>query len=951
MVDQNLGNSQMNIAELINMSLSNDESAIRSSTSALLSIIEDPGSIGQFLELYINEPNPSMQFKYLVYIEKIISKHWKIYSNEQKAALFSQFATMINNSNVSDINRSFAQIYNKMIHITEDRTIFDFAISSQNQEFVFFFIAMTIDELPDHIINANIEKILNLAFWGINQPNLTHFAGAAVILTQMFQYVSDQSVFQPVCQLVVNMLPQENSLSQDVAVHFWMLLTELMEHKLLPLQLMDQALMVLSQSNHAYESIHWFSSLVPMLEENAILNLVNLNVNVLAKKLQEDSTLPEDFDEIISAVIKKCGSSTIKGLIESLLKNNEYHQCIGIYFITPLLRSTTLSTPEECDFVFNCLQTAIKSQSPMFNEASLRVMRDFCDSPTELVSHFPDLIEITLPFIFSNEESICHLAYNALTSVLDECDELEDSLLTNVWNQRNSIIPDMKTSYNSLISTIIQHIESPDDDVIDSILEWLEGIYTQETDITIRSSALLIISSLISKEESYADSLMPECQKTVAEAFSSNNPESISNAFVFLKTVSRDFGSRSVPIISPFVPSLISAINDKSYELEAVVTASIYSGYSKEKGMLDILCQHLLTYLEEDNELNTQISGCSALKVLALALDDSPYALKLYNEVLILITKMTEIDLINEGFEAAKALYKRCRQTNLQQFLELSFMCIDKLLTGDFAYIEGDNPFTTEKMDPILQNEMAYIGTFFKSSPPNADNICLRLVEWIKVTSEKNIFSLIGALTDAIEFCQINESVPIALCSFIATYASSIRDADLQQNVSFFLGLICRRFPQQIPLVQQVMPIVLNWWKRALSKKSGFQEVLSNIASLFLSYANHDSSFSEKLLIEAYQQFPPVDLLETETMCLESISLFSKRQFSNEVIMAAAYGFSKLFTEGASNIEKRKIKPEVLKQSENLFRTLMQNSEVNNSVIKRYSSKKSKQQQLMRLLS
>ncbi|OHS95643.1 hypothetical protein TRFO_38241 [Tritrichomonas foetus] len=962
-------NSEFSIPQLIQMSLSPDNQAIQVATGALLQIIENPGSVLQFIQLYLEESNPVLKKYYATYINKVLDKHWTTYSSEEQASLLNQLNSIVNTPISSEISNVFAKIFNSLINLTENIEIFNLVMNSSNTDFVFFWVSYTIDDLPDQIIKENIPKFTQLAQWGLQQAEQgasLYFSYSSTIFIHILDFSNDMSIFEPVCQTILKMLPLVNSLDLDSSSSFFSLSISLLSHNLLPLAMFEQFLAAVSCTDYKYHVIQWFTEIVSILDNDSLMKLLQLDVEILASQIEEEGTVQEDAFGIIDKIItEKNGSAMIKDLIKTLFTSDENHQCVGVYLLKSIIQSSVMATEEEAQFVLTCLQNALKSQSQLFHEAALRVISDFSDLSTEFASIIPQLIEITFPFISSNDLPICQLAYASLRTLLDECDVEINGLLSTVWNIRDKIQPEMITSYMEVTAKIIENSQdSLDDEVIDSIIEWLETIFTPETDIVTCASALIIISVLITYDESLIEFLIPQCQQTATEAFQTNNPDAISKSCDYLKSVAVTFKTRSIEIISPFVPFLGQALMNQSYQSVALVTASIYCGYSGDPTLTEPIIKILMDYLKDDNELELQICGCEAVEDFARLLgklsapENNPNssnfgasAVELYQLVTNIIVTVEEAELINKAFCGARNLYKHCRMTNLLKFQELTGNFITKFLSGQIKYLNGQPPFNVPKMDLLMQDVMRFFGTFFKSKPQGVTPICLNLVEWMKQTAEKNIFSIIGALTDAIEFCQIDESVPIQMCSFIQSTANMINDPDLQQNISYFLGLLCRFFSQQIGLVQQVMPSILNWWSRALSKKSGYKELLANIASFFLSYANLDEGFPENLLIGAFNQFPPVDLLETATMCQSTIGLFSKRQPSPEVIVAAANALSRLFIESSANLEKRKIPEDVFVQTKNLFKSLMSNQQIMNTVFASYNSKKKKKEQLMKLLS
>lgn len=953
----------VNIPLLIEMSLSMDQDQIQQATGQLTQVLENPESIQLFLQYFESDGFLEYKNKFLIYIYKIIEKHWNSYDDGTKGVLIEKFESYAKVPLDTEITRSLANIFSLLFSLTKQNAILDVALFSGNNELIFFLFARCGSDFPEELIANNIGKFVELGQWGFAQPSYSHFDGSADIFMNILEITQDHEIFDPVCQFVIDVLPHEPEIEDDTIKRtYWALVDQLFVYKLLPIEAFSQFMVGISQSLVKSYAIYLFADIVDDLEKEQLIELLQLNVEVLADIIEKDGTIPEDCFEIFyNTVASRCERQLVIDIINALLQGDESHQCTGIYLLHPLIQAAPVTVSEEVSFINECLQNALKSPLKAFNEAALRVMDNFEDTGTELTSVFPALIELISPFLSSSDSAICSLAYGAITTLLEEADcEIED-LLPKVWNllSNDQVSEDMLPSFMEVLSILIGHTEELDDDIVDAILEWLDGLFENE-DISLRASALSIIAELIKSEESMCDSLLPFCQQTVGEVLSSDlgdeSQQATINAFEFLKTIAVSFKERSVEIITPFLENLAGALTIDKYKMNAADTISIYTGYSGDETMLDEQV-NLIPVVEEflkSDFLMEQKCGCMCITSLSHVLTKNPISLDFYKLVLEILVVKTEQELICQAFRAAKSLYKRCRsvdEENESQFIQLTYVFLEKLMSGDIAYLEGVSPSETPKMEAIVQDAMEFFGVFFKSNPENVTPICESLVEWMKGADEISIFPIIGALVDALEFCQIEESIPIEMCVFVQSSANEIKDPDLQQNVAYFLGVLCRMFPQQVELVHQVLPCVVNWWQRALAKKTGFQDVLSNIASFFLSYILLNQELADELVIGALRQFPPSDLPETETMCLSMASILEKLEVSKNIMIEIAVAFSRLFIESQAQIESRKISQEAFEHSVMAFKNLMQDEQIQNVVFEKYEKRKAKKQQLVDLLS
>lgn len=950
--------SSIDLSLLIKMSLSSVDEEREQATEQLMQLIKNPDSIILFLQFFEDESDIENKNNCLIYIQKIVDTNWKEYNEQMKNSLIEKFNSFIKTSKNSKIAYSFANIYSIIYSITKESEIIEAVLSSENNEFIFYWFARSINDIPNELLQNNMQKFVELAQWGFSQPKFSHFPESASIYMNIVQLTHDQEIFEPVCQYLIDILPEEPNFPNNFELknNYWSLVDELFHEKIFPIELFSQFLAAIPKSTIPLEAINWFSDIISLLSKEVLVELLQLDVELIANSLENDHVFPEDSFPLFENTIIQTGQrQLISDLISALLESDESHQLTGIYLLIPIISSTPVTSNEEVNFIFECLQNALKSPSQMFQEAAFQVINKFEDSSPELVSFFPSLIELTSHHITSPDITIRSLAYAAMISLLNECDKEIEGLLPAVWEllSNGQVQDEMLSSFMEVVSLLIRHSEDLEDDVVDSILEWLEAVFNDEekNDISNRASALMIIAALISNEESMCDSLLPLCQVTVEEAFKSENDDAIRKACVYLDTISVTFKARSGKFISPFVQNLSDLLKDEKYKLTVVNTSSYYTGYSGDTKLLEEICLIILNLLKSDEGFDLDC-GCSCLVSLSRVLKENPIALEFYRLVIRILLTDDDGNILQDAFKAAKSLFKRCRFVDEEQFNSLTYDFLSKMMSGEMVFLDGEPPYTTSKMDNFMQEAMIFLGCFFQSKPENTTQICMSLIEWMKQTNEDNVFAIIGALVDALEFCQVEDSVPIEMCTYVQANAKTIKTPDLQQNICYFLAILCRNFPQQLELVQQVMPCVISWWEKALSKKSGYQDVLANIASLFFSYFLLDKSFDENLIVGALRQFPiSADLDESETMVSSMISIFEKNRPSENILIELALAFARLFTESQSQIEARKISEEVFNKAIAVFKDLMQIEKIYELVLSKYQNRKAKRQQLIQLIS
>jgi hypothetical protein len=313
-----------------------------------------------------------------------------------------------------------------------------------------------------------------------------------------------------------------------------------------------------------------------------------------------------------------------------------------------------------------------------------------------------------------------------------------------------------------------------------------------------------------------------------------------------------------------------------------------------------------------------------------------------------MIRSHTEIDFLDEAMTAARRLFKFCRAQDPELFTTEALLFVGDFLRGEIQFLNGRLPHDFPGISDIVQPVMEFVGQVFAARPAGIDELCEHLLSWASVATQLEAFPIIGALGDAVEFCPISDELVTHFCRFITELAPRITDIDLQHTVSYIFGMLLRKFPREIGMGMEVLPVVMQWWNRGL-EKSGCEELVSNIASFFLSceYVKR-STINEPLLVECVRKFPPDDIGETNTQI--ELLCFLTPDKSARFQLATAVAFSKLFTEGETENRKRKILPDLHERGMWLFRGLMENDEIRNDVISLYHKQKQKTARIIRFL-
>jgi hypothetical protein len=149
-----------------------------------------------------------------------------------------------------------------------------------------------------------------------------------------------------------------------------------------------------------------------------------------------------------------------------------------------------------------------------------------------------------------------------------------------------------------------------------------------------------------------------------------------------------------------------------------------------------------------------------------------------------------------------------------------------------------------------------------------------------------------------------------------------------------------------------MLPVITEWWNFGLCKKSGYEEMLANCSSFFLTYALADpEGIPEELIVRALERFPPADRAETVTMCESVLTIAAASGTSVAMQAAIAKGIARLLTETEANKAKRKLDQAILGKLLELLRAIMANEQIAEQVLQEFRKYRTKLAQLHALLA
>jgi hypothetical protein len=167
------------------------------------------------------------------------------------------------------------------------------------------------------------------------------------------------------------------------------------------------------------------------------------------------------------------------------------------------------------------------------------------------------------------------------------------------------------------------------------------------------------------------------------------------------------------------------------------------------------------------------------------------------------------------------------------------------------------------------------------------------MLELMNAENQLDLSELIGCLTECLEHNTVSIELHQTILDSVVAHLEGGTEPAFLQNVANMLKVMVRIDETVLPGVVQLLPILEGWRKAGTDAKFGYQDVLANIASLYLQIVIRAPDFPEALLVAALAEFPPEDIAETDPMARAIVQL-AGQPTTPAVLRAITLGIARL---------------------------------------------------------
>ena len=852
----------------------------------------------------------------------------------------------------------FAMVFKR----SREYPAFLFEILSQKvpPAFAFEVCFELVQDFPEEMIVSHTEMILGLGCQFMSQ----NFRKAVKLILAVLDLEHGPLDLRNVVQFTLEKL-HSRSVTEPEIEPLAYLVADLVSEKLVDVvEVQNVVALIVQQFPMNVTAFAGFEDIIDVIPGELLQEMLRTTVAFAVQKMKSDQAIGSDDLDFCGSVLEQKGDpGVVSGFIKDLVAAGDAEKCIALYLMGLMIRYCPAAGDDPAP-ISDLLHASLRSGEFFVRKAALEVLIGMGMSTlsANLTSIIADLINETVEMLSRTErdDEQTVLALQALDNLCQKCDSEIEGLIQRVWALSGMVSPENGAAgFVRLMASVVKLMEEVDDDFLNDVVGFLENMF-KTNDPEIQAESLKLVAEVVSKEESMAELLLPACTDLFGVLLKYENKEVVSATIESLGSLSESLQEKSIPLIQPVLPVILEYVKvDENGDIgseadDALSAAACYACHTANLELMSHVCGICLSFLKETERPYLQDAAARAIIFLSKSqkLAEVPVVVDIFQQLVQMLLGPYSLEYVSRIFDAAGAVFKRARRVNEALFNQKAIEVIQRWLAET---INGQNIFQHPGLVAILDDIMLFVGRVFKAGITGVDQICAGLLQAMANCTNDVKFCILGALTDAVEYCQVSPEIISNVCQLLLESIKTVNDLDFRQNVAYFMSMLMRKYPQQVELGNMMRPAIEQWWTTGLTKKSGYEELLVNCASFFLSYGNaNPSALSEAMLTAALTKFPPnADIGESASMLTMICSLLQNHGslFSEKLQATLALSLAKLFTEPESKLTSRKIPDATLATARQVFKTLMNNPQINEFVRSNFQKKRTKIRALEAVLS
>jgi hypothetical protein len=307
---------------------------------------------------------------------------------------------------------------------------------------------------------------------------------------------------------------------------------------------------------------------------------------------------------------------------------------------------------------------------------------------------------------------------------------------------------------------------------------------------------------------------------------------------------------------------------DERTKIPALLTCSHLSVLAAE---LDLRLFETITKGLDSDGSPIQAAAIEAVSILTAILSEEQ-RMQCFEKLVEIVVEGIDIATIEAAIGAVSRIVSADR-ARVQPTIAL----LERMIGGNVGFLGGLALSQVDTAVGLLGKVCALISTAIVPGTPLPAPIIEFLLEFLQRPSELDKCPAVDALSDAVLHDAVGPEARELIVSAVVAQIPAATDPALQENIIYLLNVLVMRDTVFVAPVLGLLEGLANWWTMALVHRSGYQDVIENLSSLFLAVAISTPQFPPDLIVQVFDQFPTENSEQTGPMC-ENLLLFVGRR-------------------------------------------------------------------------
>jgi len=878
-------------------------------TNQIHNVLKDPQSTFLFIHLLIATKNSVVLNACLLYIHKSLENHWVNYEFDQRGEIRHEFLEFLKSIRSDIILTKFLDniVYVYSRDETDWPELMNYMIDIiSNSTSVFYGVSILKSILP-HMKHDKIDEfyefiidIIKQNFKSGNEQLVALSSDIFLVLVQKCDLsIEENEELIDIVASFIHISKETRVFKESEFIMFWSSISSLNSVQFFIdeylNELVESSIFIVNDKNNGlFKRTFVLESLYPLIPmiPDYIESVLSLCMDLTAGLIENDGIIPADSLSHFESAIYHFPREEIYPLIQScvgLALNAEDvpHQTSGLLLFRVIISVAPDCAQKDIESIITLIETALNSEESLLKQAACNVLEVFNVGFSSLNCYGPKFLPSTVPLLVSESPEIRVGAYKAVTSLLERVDATIENLFPSLVQILNDVPEDDLPNFIRIVTRAVDISEDFDDEQCDGAIEIIRKVL-ETNSIEMIAAAFQMGISLLKQDEAHLETVCELLLGSVDSCLDIQNFEyvaSIVESINFVGDLALHLKDSADSIISQFVSKIFSHLKNEN---KAISQRSLVSMAK----ILRTCPNHHQEYLSDfvsslDNALksekkSSQESAIEAINIIRRSLDEETKRLFYERMLEIINTETTRLLLISSSFLAASKLIKSSKSENKSYYIDIGRNTVNKIISTEIPFLEGKELRISGASSFLFANLCRYLSSLLVNGLDEADEICSFLLPWFQNESELEHFSVTGTLISAMQTNSISQVIRQTILESIINEISFASDPSLQQNIVFFLNLLVQNDDSFIAPVCEILSSIEKWRHNAKEAKFGYQDVLSNIASLYLTIAAKVPDFDQSKLVYAFAEFPPFDVSECSSMISSILKLYNSQKIQSD---------------------------------------------------------------------